>query len=288
MKKKYSIFDVYISIVMGTLILLWVIPFWYIIVISVSTSSSYLNDPYHMWFHEFSIAQYQNIFKSGTIPQALFVSAGVTICGTALALLLTIPCAYALAHTQFGASKLFSIITIIPMLFSGGLIPFYILVSQLHLPDTFFVLFLPVCVSSYNLLIAKSFMRTLDRSMEEAALIDGASQMIIFIRIVVPLSKPLIAALGLFYGIGFYNDYFTPLLFINSNKLYPIQMLLRNMIINNEGMSSIAANMMGTKNFVSEPFKMACVVVGLVPIFIVFPFVQRFFTTGIMLGAVKE
>jgi len=288
MKNKLSVFDIVMAIVMGVLILLWVIPFWYIIIISVSTSSSYLNDPYHLWFNEFSITQFQNVFKTGTIPRALFISFGVTVCGTTLALLLTIPCAYALAHSQFRSSKAFSIITIIPMLFSGGLIPYYILVSQLHLPDTFLVLFLPVCVSSYNLLIAKSFMRTLDKSMEEAALIDGANQILIFSKIVVPLSKPLIAALGLFYGIGFYNDYFTPMLFINSNKLYPIQMLLRNMIINNEGMSSIAANMMGAKNFVSEPFKMACVVIGLVPIFVVFPFVQRFFATGIMLGAVKE
>jgi len=288
MRKKLSVFDIIITAIMVLLILCWIFPFWYILVISVSTSQSFLNDPYHLWFHVFDITQYKNVFQSGTIPQALLISIGVTVCGTLLALLLTIPCAYVLAHSQFRMSKPFSIITIIPMLFTGGLIPYYIVVSSLRLPDTFFVLFLPVCVSSYNLLIAKSFMRTLDRSMEEAAFIDGANYMQIFARVVAPLSKPLIAALGLFYGVGFYNDYFTPMLFINRQILWPIQMLLRNMVINNEGMSTIAATMMGSKNFVEEPFKMACVVIGLIPIFIVFPFVQRYFTSGIMLGAVKE
>jgi len=288
MKKKIGIFDYILVILMILLILTWLFPFWYIFVISVSTPEAYLNSKYNLWITDFTLDQYINILQSDAVMRALFVSIGVTIAGTALALLLTIPCAYAIAHTEFGASKLFSLITIIPMLFTGGLIPYYLQVARLGLPDTFFVLFVPVAVSSYNLLIAKSFMKTIDRNMEEAAYIDGANNIQVFIRIVVPLSIPLITALGMFYGVALYNDYFTPMLFLHNRDLYPIQLLLREMVINNEGISRIASQMRGNRGFVPEPFKMACVIVGLLPIIIAFPFVQRYFTTGIMLGAVKE
>ena len=288
MKKKIGVFDVVLNSFMVVLIFLWLFPIWYVFVIAASTPESFLNNRSHLWITEFTVENFINVFQTDAVPRALFMSISVTTVGTAFALLLTIPCAYAIANTKFGAAKFFSLITIIPMLFTGGLIPYYLQVVRLGLPDTFWVLFLPVAVSPFNLLIAKSFMRTLDKNMEEAAFIDGASHMTIFTRIVAPLSKPLIAALGLFYAVALYNDFFTPMLFLHNRDLYPIQMLLREMVINNEGLSRIAAQMRGARGFVPEPFQMATVIVGLLPIVIIFPFIQRFFTSGIMLGAVKE
>lgn len=285
--RKFDLFSFCNNIFIILCIFACLFPLWYIFVISVSTVDSYARDPYHFWPHVVSFAEYARAFQLGNIPRSLVVSIIVTVVGTFLSLLITLSCAYAISHKQFSASKVFSKITIFPMLFSGGMIPFYIVVTRLGLSNTLFALFLPTCISVYNLMVAKSFMSSIDPSMEEAAKIDGASDLRIFTSIILPVSKPLVTTLGMFYAIAYYNDFFNAMFFITKRDLYPIQMLLREMIINNQAMQSLTASVANAKMTATEPFRMACVVIGVLPILLVYPFVQRNFAKGVMLGAVK-
>ena len=285
MKRKHYTFDYINIIIMILFIFFFLFPFWMVLVISFSTQEAYAHG-YHFFPRSFTIEEYIRVFENGAIPRALVVSGFITIVGTALSLLLTIPCAYALSKTRFFCKKVFSAITVFPMLFSGGLIPFFLVVSGLGLSNTLWALIIPMAVSPFNLIIAKSFMTTIEVSLEESARLDGANDIQIFIQIVAPLCKPLITAMGMFYAIGYYNEYLMPILFIHSRSLYPVQLVLREMVINNVTLGPIASARAAVGNI--EMFQMASVIVGIIPILLVFPFAQKYFVSGVMLGAVKE
>ena len=207
------------------------------------------------------------------------------IAGTLLNLAATLPCAYAMSRKDLKGRKYLMIYFMITMYFSGGMIPSYIVVTRLGLANKLPALFLPMACSAYNLIITKNFMTSLPVSLEESARIDGASDITIFFKIVFPLSKPIMAVMALFYGVGIYNDYFNSVLYISSRELYPLQMLLREMIVANTMQSSMIG--LGNLTNKSEIFKMATVVISIVPILCVYPFLQKYFVKGLMLGAVK-
>ena len=284
-KRKNTAFDYMVYLILAVLGFLCFFPFWYVFVISVSTADSYLADKLHFLPHALDFSEYYRTLVSSGFLRSFGISVLITLCGTLIALVLTIPSAYALSRPQFAPRKVFNGLIMFTMLFSGGMIPSYIVVTRLGLANKLPALFLPMACSAYNLIITKNFMTSLPVSLEESARIAGASDITIFFKIVFPLSKPIMAVMALFYGVGIYNDYFNSVLYISSRELYPLQMLLREMIVANTMQSSMIG--LGNLTNKSEIFKMATVVISIVPILCVYPFLQKYFVKGLMLGAVK-
>ena len=285
-RKKFSLasFLIYTFLTFFALIIL--IPVWHIFVISTSSPTVYITDQYHLIPKSFSLAEYKRAFHSiGGIARALLISVETTVLGTALSMFLTCCGAYTLSKKDLpGRSILFRIV-VFTMFFSGALVPFYILVRNLKLNDTILALTLPVAISTYNLIIMKNYFTGLPVSLEESAKIDGYNDIQILYKIIIPISKPVIAAISLFYAVGYWNDYFMATLFISSNKMFPLQIVLRQMIIQNMVLAQVGVQTVGSN---PEQFKMACIIIGIIPVLCVYPFVQKYFTKGIMLGAVKE
>lgn len=286
MRKKNTAFDyvIYVLLTLGAFCCFF--PFWYVFVISTSTAESFLADKIHFWPQALDFSEYYRALVSGGFIRSFGISVLITVCGTLLALLLTIPSAYALSRPRFGPRKVLNGLIMFTMLFSGGMIPSYMVVTKLGLANQLPALFLPMACSAYNLIITKNFMSSIPVSLEESAKIDGASDLTVFLKIVLPLSKPIMAVMALFYGVGIYNDYFNSVLYISSRELYPLQMLLREMIVANTMQSSMVG--LGAMTNKAEIFKMATVVISIIPILCVYPFLQKHFVRGVMLGAVKE
>ncbi len=282
---KFGIADILIYLVLILFSLAILLPMWHILVISTSSPDVYLRDTYHLVPKSFSLGEYKRAFSSlGGIINSLFVSIKVTGLGTALSMLLTSMGAYVLSKKGLpGRNFLFKIL-VFTMFFSGGLVPFYVLVKNLHLDDTIFALTIPLAISTYNLIIMKNYFASLPESLEEAAKIDGYNDVQILFKIIIPVSKPVFAAVSLFYGVAYWNDYFMATLFISSNNMYPLQVVLRQMIIQNLVMAQVGVATVASN---PEQFKMACIIIGIIPVLIIYPFVQNSFSKGIMMGAVK-
>lgn len=285
-QKRFSLTDTFIYLMLGLSALIIILPLWRILIISISSQEVYLTDPYHLIPKSFSLTEYKRALGSiGGIVRALLRSVEITALGTTISMILTSCGAYALSKKDLpGRAMLFRLI-VFTMFFSGGLVPFYVLVKNLHLIDTIWALVLPTAISTYNLIIMKNYFASIPPSLEEAARIDGYNDIQILFKIIIPISKPVFAAISLFYGVALWNDYFLATLFINSNDMFPLQVLLRQMIIQDMVTAEVGVMTSGSN---MEQFKMACIIVGMIPVLIIYPFIQRYFTKGIMMGAVKE
>lgn len=284
-KRKFSLADLVIYLFLTLFMLAVFVPIWNILVISISTEAVYMTDQYHLIPKSFSLNEYKRAFYSiGGIVRALSISVKVTVLGTVLSMFLTSCGAYALSKKNLPGQKVLFKILVFTMFFNGGLVPFYMLVQSLKITDTIFALILPVALSTYNLIIMKNYFSGLPESLEEAAKIDGYNDIQILFKIIIPISKPVFAAISLFYGVAYWNDYFLSTLFISSNDMFPLQIMLRQMIIQNLVLAQVGVQTSGSN---MEQFKMACIIIGMIPVLAVYPFVQKYFTQGIMLGAVK-
>jgi putative aldouronate transport system permease protein len=283
--KKFNLFDGTNYLLLTLVGLISIFPIWYVFVISISTGTSYINDKLHFWPKAFSLAEYYRAIFSGGIIEGLKISLFVTGVGTLLAILLTIPCAFALSKSRLRGRNVILVILMITLFFTVPLIPKYLLVVKLGLKNNLFALILPLASSAYYIIISKTYMLGLPDSLEESAKIDGCSDMGVLIKIIFPISMPMVATIGLFYGVQYYNDYFNALLFISSKPLYPLQYLLREMVINNLANNTSVG---GDSTLSTEVFKMASVIVGMIPVLLVYPFLQKYFVSGVTLGAVKE
>lgn len=284
-KGKFGIADVIIYAFLFVYAILIILPIWNILVISLSTSEQFRNDPYHLWLTDINFNEYKRAFSNmGGIIKSFLVSVRVTAYGTLLSLVLTSLGAYALTKESLPGQKIIFRAIIFTMFFDGGLMPFYMVVRNLKLIDTIFAMFLPTAISTFNLIVMKSFFESIPPALEESAKIDGCNDIYILWKIVLPISVPAIAAIGLFYGVGYWNAYFYPSLFINTNSLLPLPVVIRQMVIQNLAAAQVGARIRDS-NY--EQFKMACIVIAIVPVVLVYPFIQKYFTKGIMLGAVK-
>jgi putative aldouronate transport system permease protein len=283
--KRFNLFDGMNYFVLTIIGLISIFPIWYVFVISISTGTSYINDKLHFWPKAFSLAEYYRAIFSGGIIGSLKISLFITAVGTILAILLTIPCSYALSKSRLRGRNVILIILMVTLFFTVPLIPKYLLVVKLGLKNNLFALILPMASSAYYIIISKTYMLGLPESLEESAKIDGCTDMGVLIKIIFPISMPMVATIGLFYGVQYYNDYFNALLFISSKSLYPLQYLLREMVINNLANNTSVG---GDSTLSTEVFKMAAVIVGMVPVLIAYPFLQKYFVSGVTLGAVKE
>lgn len=273
-----------------------ILPVVLVFMISISSEQSIIDYGYRFWPKEFSLKAYEYLWDSrASIFNALMVSVIVTIGGTAIGLVLNTSIAYALSRNNFKFKKAFTWVIFIPMLFSGGMISFYIVVANmLGLKDTLWALILPMSVSSFYIIILRTFFQTsVPDALVESAKIDGASQLRIFGTIVLPISLPAIATVGLFLTFSYWNDWYNALLFIDSTKLVPLQAML-NRIENDIAFINENASLLGASaaelvaNLPSETVKMAIVMIVVLPIACSYPFFQKYFISGLTIGAVKE
>jgi putative aldouronate transport system permease protein len=232
-----------------------------------------------------SFAAYQSLFAGGVVTQALFISVFVTVIGTALSLTVSCLLAYALARPSFTAGRPILLVILFSMLFSPGIIPTYLVVKGAGLLDSIWALIVPTMVSAFNVIVLRAFFMNLPNEITESARIDGAGELKTFSYIVLPLSKAVLSVIGLFYAVAYWNAFFSALLYLNDSKLWPLQLVLRTYVINDTQLGSAE---LGTELLPPQAsIQMAILVVSIVPILIIYPFLQRHFAKGVLTGAVK-
>lgn len=281
-------FDVINYIVLGLFAAAAILPFIYIIAGSFASDAELTKRAVFLIPEKFTANAYRFIFSTDTIVKSIGVSIYVTVIGTLVNLAFTVTMAYALAKRGLMGRNLVLNLVIFSMLFGGGMIPTYLVIRDLHLIDTYWALMLPGAINAFNLIIVKNFFQELPPELEEAARIDGCSEIGLLLRIVLPLSAPVLATFTLFYAVGHWNDFFSSLLYLNDPQKWPLQVLLRQIVL----LSQAAAGDLNSMdpNFVKPPeqsIKMAVIVVGTVPILLVYPFLQKHFAKGVLLGSVK-
>lgn len=283
------IFDVFNYLFLALFALCTVIPFIYILSASFATNTEVSTSLFFLIPHTFSLAAYKYIFSTDTIPISALVSIYVTVVGTIVNLFFTTTMAYALSRKQLVGRNLILNLVIFSMVFSGGMIPTYLVVKDLGLLNSFWSMMLPGAISAFDLIIVKKFFEELPNALVESASIDGCSDLGIFVRIILPLSKPVLATFALFYAVGHWNDFTSPLLYINDSSKWPLQLLLQQIVMLSQGNLENASEM--ASNYVPPPsqtVKMAVIVVSTVPVVLVYPFLQKYFVKGVMIGSIKE
>jgi putative aldouronate transport system permease protein len=232
-----------------------------------------------------NFAAYESLFAGGVVTQALFVSIFVTVVGTLLSLTVSCLLAYALARPAFTAGRPILLIVLFSMLFSPGIIPTYLTVKGVGLLDSIWALIVPTMISAFNVVVLRAFFMNLPNEITESARIDGAGELKTFTYIVLPLSKAVLSVIGLFYAVAYWNAFFSALLYHNDSKLWPLQLVLRTYVINDTQLGSAE---LGTELLPPQAsIQMAILVVSIVPILVIYPFLQRHFAKGVLTGAVK-
>jgi protein lplC len=267
-----------------------VIPFLLIIASSFTSENYIIKNGYVLWPEDFSLAAYQLIFQNpGKILKAYLVTIFVTVVGTAVSVFINAMTGYVLQRKDFKWRNIFSFYFFFTTLFSGGLVPWYILcVKYLHLKNTIWALIVPTIVSVWHIILVKGFMGGIPMEITESAKIDGAGDFKIFVKLILPLSKPVVATIGLFTALTYWNDWYMCMLFIDKNDLMNLQYLLYQLMGSIKALREIASQTtVSVSSMPIESTKMALTVVATGPIILLYPFVQKYFVKGITLGAVK-
>ncbi|WBX82026.1 carbohydrate ABC transporter permease [Virgibacillus salarius] len=271
-------------------------PFWNSLVISFNNGQDTMLGGVTFWPRDFTLDNYEIVFQDKRLVNAFMISVARTVVGTILSVLATAMLAYGLSKKELVGRKYFMVFCIVTMFFSGGLIPTFLLVRGIGLMDSFWVMIIPSLILIWNMIIFRTFFQQLPKGLEESAKIDGAGYWGIFFRIVLPLSGPVIATLSLFTAVFHWNDWFFPSIYITSENLIPIQTLLQKVLNSNtvsSQMSQIdagaAAHMGKAANTVTgKSLSMAVMMVATLPIIMVYPFVQKYFVKGVLIGSLKE
>jgi putative aldouronate transport system permease protein len=284
------VFDTLNYIILTLVAATTILPFVYIIAASFATEYEINTRPLFFFPRDVSFSAYEYIFSSNKILRGFGNSVFITVAGTGINLFFTVTMAYAISKQRLRGRNFFLNLVIISMFFSGGMIPGYIVVANvLKLKNTYWSVLLPGAISAYNMMIVKNFFQGIPQELEESASIDGCNDVGVLIRIVLPLSLPVLATFGLFYAVGHWNSYFSAMIYMTSTpEKWPLQVLLREIIIMSNASAGDMANM--DPDFVQPPeqsVKMAVIVVSTVPIMCVYPFLQKYFVKGVMVGALK-
>lgn len=282
------------NIIFIILSLICFVPIVLIFIISITDEQSIAQNGYQIIPDLLSGSAYSFLWgERAMILQALWVSVEVTVIGTVIGVILTTTMGYVLSRPGYRLNGLFSTVVFIPMIFSGGMVASYVVIAQiLNLRDTIWALILPLCVSSFNVTICRTYFRTnIPDAVIESAKIDGASQLTIFVRIVLPISKPLLATIGLFLAFGYWNDWFQSSLYISDDSLFSLQALLNQLQRNMEFLTKNPTAGMSLQDYrlamPTESVRMAIAIIIAVPIACVYPFFQKYFISGLTVGAVK-
>ena len=280
-------FDVCNTVFLAFCSIITVFPFLYILGCSFASEKEILSRPFFIIPSEIHLDAYKYIFTSDTLPRAFIVSVFVTIAGAATAMFFTLTMAYPLSKKNLvGRNVILSLITF-TLVFGGGMIPTFLVIKDLGLLDKYWALILPGALSTWNLIVVKSFFEALPQELEDSARVDGCSSIGTFIRIVLPLSMPVIATFTLFYAVGYWNDYRSSLLYMTDNQKWPLQLVLRQIVLMANGDIDGATFDSSYTLPPRESIRNAVIIFGTVPILLVYPFIQKHFVKGIMIGAIK-
>lgn len=297
MSSKYKIRrstgDMVFDIVNYTLLVLVLIiviyPLWFVVIASFSDSRAVLDGEVWLWPKDFQLDAYVRVFKDSRIMRGYANTIFYTLAGTALNIVGTVVAAYPLSRKDFVGRNVIMMLLAFTMYFSGGLIPTYLIYKQLRIVNTVWVMILPGMVSVYNLIIVRTFFQGIPFELQEAAFIDGANNFAILRKVIVPLSKPVLAVMVIFYGVGHWNEFFNALVFLSKKELAPLQLVMRDILIT--ASSSISEGTGGAaiadKARLAESLKYSVIIVSSLPVLLLYPFLQKYFVKGVMLGAIK-
>ena len=288
-----KVLDVIIYVTLILLLIVTLYPIIYIFSVSVSSTTAYESGRVFFLPVEFNLEAYKVIMKAGTIPRSFINSVIYTVVYTVVSLFMTTTMAYPLSRSRdrVAFKGFFSKLVIFTMFFNAGIIPNYLVVKGLGLMNSMWALVLPTAISTYNLVVMRSFFEGIPIDLEEAAFIDGANEITIFWKIMLPLSKAALATVGLFYGVSMWNQWFNAMLYLQSDTKFPLQLIIRQIIMQNQMAAELAAmgdtSMMTAQTTNSVSLKYATLFLSILPMLAVYPFIQKYFVKGVMVGSVK-
>ncbi|MCI3923031.1 carbohydrate ABC transporter permease [Paenibacillus sp. TRM 82003] len=281
------IFDTVNYTLLAIIALVTFLPFVHVIAGSFTTVGELAQKQFVIIPTIWSLDAYEYIFSTNTILRAMGVSIGVTFFGTVFSMILTALMAYGLSRRDLDGRSGIMFMVVFTMLFSGGMIPSFLVVKELGMIDTYASLIVPVAINAFNLIIMRNFFQNLPDGLEESAKIDGCSDWGILFRIVIPLSMPAIATISLFYAVTYWNTYFHAIMYLNDAAKWPVQVILRQIVILASGLAADTSGMDDAVRPPEQTVKMAVIVVATVPILLVYPFLQKHFAKGALLGSIK-
>lgn len=270
------------------IMLVIIIPLWNVIISSFSSGRSLAEGGFVFWPNEFSLENYRAVFNDNSIWQSFFISVSKTLIGVITHVFFCAMIGYGLSKRYIRGRKLYVAMGVITMFFSGGMIPTYLLIKSLGLLDSFWVYIIPALFSYYDVVILMNFFRNVPDSLEESAKIDGAGDWRIFLKIFIPLSMPAMATIALFNGVSQWNDFMTTKLYITNQDLYPLQMKLYEIIVQSQTQSMQNIGGSAIIETTTKGVQLATIVITTLPIVVMYPILQRYFISGMMMGAVKE
>ncbi len=285
MERAFTIFNYLFFAIVA---LLMILPFWHVIMVSFSGVNEAQRGGLFLYPKGWNLNTYNTVFRNPMIYTGFATTLMVTVSGTLIGVMVSALLAYALSKRHLRGGKLLMVLVLFTMVFNGGMIPNYMLVKSLGLIDNRLALVLPGLISAYNVIIMKSYFETIPDAYDESAKIDGANDLMIFFRIILPLSGAMLATVALFIAVGYWNDYFSSVLYINSTSKWSLQAVLRNMLTNTAGaMAQAGVTVNVVQTISATTVKAGSIVVATVPILIVYPFLQKYFVKGVQIGGVK-
>ncbi|MEK5026918.1 carbohydrate ABC transporter permease [Paenibacillus sp. FSL M7-1046] len=282
------IFDICNTIIMVLLIILTLYPMLYILFSSLSEGNQLISfNGILLWPQGFSLEGYKAVLSNPTILSGFKNTLFILVVGLGINMTLTSLGAYFLSREGVMLQKPIMFFIVFTMFFQGGLVPFYLIVKSYGLLDSLWALILPTAVSTFNLIIMRTYFMAIPKELEESAFLDGAGHFTILFRIFIPLSMPVVAVLILYYGVGHWNSWFNAMIFLRDQELYPIQLVVRNIILENDNASMLGTTTLIQSRDVAETLKYAAIIVTTAPILLLYPFLQKYFVKGVMVGALK-
>lgn len=288
--KEDKILYTVVTIVLVLFLILVAYPLIYVVSSSFSSGTAVTTGRVYLWPVDFSLEGYKTVFSHKLIGSAYRNTIFYTAVGTLINVVVTVTCAYPLARNDFPMRKFFSIFFLIVMFFNGGMIPTYMVISKLKLTNTIWAMLLPGAISVYNMILVQTFIKnSIPSALMEVSQIDGCSDAKYFFHILLPLSKPVIAVITLYYAVGHWNAYFNAMMYLSDQRLYPLQIILRQILVANQVNLNemVDVEALVAKQGLADVLKYALIVVSTAPILCIYPFIQRFFIKGVMIGSVK-
>ena len=292
MRKKTNIKDkmflILINVFLTFVFIITVYPFLYVLAVSLSSPQAVMQNKVFLYPIGINFNAYKVVLDNKAIWVGYKNTLLYTSVGTFVNLLLTSTMAYALSKKYLYCRRFFSFIVVFTMFFQGGLIPTYLLVNKLHMINTMWAVIFPYAISTWNLMIMRTFFMALPPELEEAAYIDGYNPVLVFMKIVLPLSKPIMVTMALFYAVTHWNSYFTPFIYLNDKSKFPLQITLQQVLIAGSSSFENSSNAVADPNLIiSDTIKYATIIVSILPIIFIYPFLQKYFIKGMMVGSVK-
>jgi len=290
LRMKYGmgarIFDIFNIILLICLGIITLYPFYYVAIVSLSSAGPVSRGEIKLFPVGLTLKSYEFILKDPNIVRSFLNTIRYTSVGTLINLLMSVLCAYPLSIKTFSGRKVFTKIIVFTMFFTGGLIPTYLVVKSLNMIDTIWAIVLPGAISTWNMFIMRTYFMNIPDSLRESCYIDGANDINILINIILPLSLPVLGVMMLFYASAHWNSFFPALIYLNNKNKFPFQLILRNMLISQQ-LSEMYSDIQEDAMIMPLTLQYSAIIVSVVPILLIYPFIQRYFTKGIMIGSLK-